>query len=41
MTRLHPVQRSFGIPIKIQADMLVDRVLPIETKNGFRMGRSE
>jgi uncharacterized DUF497 family protein len=35
MTRLYPVQRSFSMPIEIQAEIFVDRILPIETKMDF------
>jgi hypothetical protein len=32
MTLLHEVQRNFGMPIEIQVDIFVDRILPINTK---------
>ena len=35
MTRLYPVQRSFGMPIEIQAEIFVDSRLPIDTKMDF------
>jgi uncharacterized protein len=35
MTRLHPVQRSFGMPIEIQAEVFGDGILPIDNKMNF------
>jgi uncharacterized protein len=33
--RLYPVQRSFSAPIEIQANLVTDSTLPIETKMDF------
>ena len=33
--RLYPVQRSFGTPIELQADVFVDQVPLVETKMDF------
>jgi len=33
--RLYPVQRSFGMPIELQADVFVDHVPLVETKMDF------
>lgn len=39
--RLYPVQRSFGIPIEIQGEVVVDHFLPIEAKMDFEWDESK